>query len=390
MTRRRVAVALLVFGVIGALALAQALSGLHGHTVRATYAPNHGRDFDFEHPPCAPGPRPATDDDSVLVRYLGVSGLYVEWRGVALLFGPYFSRVGLIGAGFGRIVQDGPAIARGLDGLALDRVYAVLVGHSHYDHLADVPVVLLEHAHAASVLVNRSGANMLSAFPALGPSVVALEPLDGHWLRLSDRGGAPLPVRVLPLRSGHADHFGGYHFAPGEVAAPWTSWNDKRNADMKEGLPFAFLVDLLDTDGRPAFRLHYQDAASDAPRGFPPEDISAERPVDLAVTCLPSSWRARDYPRGLLERTRARHVLVTHYDDFFQPLDRPLRFVANLTDERAATFLEAVRVEMTLASHEPRGPDPAACGPSSTSWTMPLPGEWLRFRAEPRGTLPRP
>ena len=92
------------------------------------------------------------------------------------------------------------------DGISLDRVQAVLVGHSHYDHLADVPVVLLEHARTASVLVNRSGANMLSAFPSLGQSVVALEPLDGRWLRLSDRRSVPLPVRVLPLRSGHADH----------------------------------------------------------------------------------------------------------------------------------------------------------------------------------------
>ena len=388
MTRLRVAFGLVALGAIAAF-IAVSLR-LHGHTVPAAYAPNQGRDFDFADPPCGPGPRPGTESGDVLVRYLGVSGLYVEWRGVALLFGPYFSRVGLFRAGLGRIVQDRAAIERGLDGLDLDRVHAVLVGHSHYDHLADVPVVLLEHARLASVLVNRSGANMLSAFPALGTSVVALEPLDGRWLRLSDRRGTALPIRVLPIRSSHANHLAGYRYAPGEIIAPWTTWDGKRHRSMKQGLPFAFLVDLLDSEGRPAFRIHYQDTASDAPAGFPPEESIAERPVDLAVTCMPASWRARDYPRGILDRSRARHVLITHHEDFFRQLDRPLRFVATLTDRRAAEFLDQVRAEMSLPHHAPAGPEPPACGPSSAAWTMPLPGEWLRFRTaaeEPRDTL---
>lgn len=381
MTRGRAALAA---ALLALAALLLFVSRLHGHTVRALHAPNHGRDFDFGDPPCAPGPQPGAADGDVLVRYLGVAGLYIEWRGVALLTGPYFSRVSVTSAGFGKIAQDRAAIERGVNGLALDRVHAVLVGHAHYDHLADVPVVLLDHARAASVLVNRSGANMLSAFPALGPSVVALEPHDGRWLRLTDRGGTPLPVRVLPIRSNHADHFAGYHYAPGEVEAPWTTWQGKRHPDMREGLPFTFLIDLLDDDGRSAFRIHYQDAASDAPLGFPPEEAIAERAVDLAVTCMPSSWRVRDYPRGILERTRARHVLVTHYEDFFRPLDRPLRFVALLTDRRAATFLETVRAEMALPRHAPAGPEPPSCGPGGPAWTMPLPGEWLRFHTAAR------
>jgi glyoxylase-like metal-dependent hydrolase (beta-lactamase superfamily II) len=322
-----------------------------------------------------------------LVRFLGVSGLYVESRGVALLFGPYFSRVGLVRAGLGKIVQDRAAISRGLDGLPLDRVRAVLVGHTHYDHLADVPVVLEEHATRARVLVNRTGANMLAAFASLAERVVVLEPHDGQWIELASLDGADLPVRILPLRAGHADHLAGYHYAPGEVAAPWTTWHGRRHRDMKEGQSFAFVVDFLSADGAPTFRLYYQDAASDAPLGFPPPDVVAERPVDLVVTCMPSSWRAHDYPRGIVAHTRAAHVLVTHHDDFFRSLDRPQRFVATLTDRRAARFLEIVRNEMALARHAPAGPDPAICGPGGAAWSMPLPGDWLRF---PRAILPGP
>jgi len=379
MTRRRVAIGVLLLFAAATWVL---VGRLHGHTVRAVHAPNHGRDFDFRDPPCRPLDRPEVGEGDLLLRSLGVSGLYVEWRGGALLFGPYFSRVSLLSAGFGRIVLDREAIARGLDGLPLDRVHAVLVGHAHYDHLADLPVVLAEHVPGASVLVNRTGAHILAAFPDVRGHVIELEPREKHWIRLIDRRGSEFPVRVLPIASSHADHFAGYHYAPGEVVAPWTTWNDKGHPDMREGLPFAFLVDFLDADGSPAFRLHYQDTASDAPLGFPPPEAIAERPVDLAVTCMPSSWRARDYPRGVLERTRAAHVLVLHYEDFFRTLDRPLRFVGALTDRRAATFLEAVRVEMALPRHAPAGPEPFACGPGGSAWSMPLPGEWLRFRTD--------
>jgi hypothetical protein len=187
----------------------------------------------------------------------------------------------------------------------------------------------------------------------------------------------------MPIASGHARMLPILRFAPGEVDSSQPCFDGRRIVALKEGRPFAFLIDLLDDEGHVAFRIHYQDAASESGVGFPPREVVEEHPVDLAVVCMPSSWNVSGYPEDLLAWTRARHVLVTHYDDFMQPTDEPVRFVANLTDSRADAFMERVFVEMGRDGHEPRGPLGPACGPASAAWTMPLRGEWLRFAARP-------
>ena len=50
---------------------------------------------------------------------------------------------------FGDVEWDADAIRRGLDGLSLETTRAVLVGHAHYDHLADIPPVFVNAVLAA-------------------------------------------------------------------------------------------------------------------------------------------------------------------------------------------------------------------------------------------------
>jgi hypothetical protein len=96
---------------------------------------------------------------------------------------------------------------------------------------------------------------------------------------------------------------------------------------------------------------------------------------------MPSWFRVRDFPDALLERTRARHVLVIHHEDFLRPSSEPGRFVRTLTDARANGFMERLAEVMPPPDDPPAGPRPRTCGPCGERWTMPLPGEWMRFRA---------
>jgi L-ascorbate metabolism protein UlaG (beta-lactamase superfamily) len=357
------------------------MSLFHGRIIDAKYAPNHQADFDFAKPPYIPASRPRPAPDKVILRYLGVGGLYVEWRGRSLMTAPFFSNHGLLRAGFGAAGWDEDAIARGLSGLPVGEIGALLSAHSHYDHLADLPHIMERHATAARLYLNMSGANILAPFEALWGRLTTIDERRGQWIRLRDGGGRELPVRMMPLPSEHAGHFWLYHYGKGEVSRAWESWEGKKLHHMKEGRVFTLLIDLLSEDGgRPEFRILYQDAPSSAPAGFPPEEVIAEKDVDLAVLCLPTWWLVDDYPRGILERTRARHVLAIHYEDFFRSTALPTRFVGTCTDRRANRFMEMVEREMSSGSHDPASPSPPACGPSSDAWTMPLPGEWLRFR----------
>jgi len=371
-----------ILRALAALLSTALLAGCHGHTIRGAYVPNHGADFDFREPPCAPAGRPAASPQEVTLRYLGAGGLYVEWRGVGLLTAPFFSNYGLLRAAFGRAGIDETAVEAGLRGIDAGRVAAVLAGHSHYDHIGDLPALLERLPAPARVLVNRSGENMLGSCRGAAGRLVTLEDLPPGWLRLRGAGGE-LPVRILPVVSAHAPQLKHLRYAAGEVERPWDSCLDgRRLRAMREGRSFAFVIDLLDAHGSTAFRIYYQDAASPAPLGFPPlEPPGDARPFDLVVLCMASSWLADGHPAGLLARTRARHALITHYEDFFRGRRRPTRFVAALTNRRANRFMESVRNELSGNGHEPRGPTSFVCGPSDEGWTMPLPGEWVSFAA---------
>lgn len=379
MTRKRLLLALCLAVVLLVTAAAIAWSRAHGSRIPAEYAPNHGVDFEFGRPPCEPAARPVDRPGDLLVRYLGTSGVYVERDGVALMTAPFFSNPGLLRVGLGKLTWDDEAIRAGLAGLDLDRVEGVLVGHAHYDHVGDLPRVLSRLAPRARVVGNRTVGHLLAPCETGARRWVDAEARLGEWIGLGDR------LRVQPLESSHAPHVGSRHLLDtGDLERPWDDcdWERRRPAAMPSGRTLAYLIDFLEPDGRVGFRIHYEDSASSFPAGSPPAPTTAGHPVDLAIVCMPSSWLVSGYPEEMLAATRARHVLVTHYEDFFRPRGEPLRFAPLLTDRRAAGFMARVAHEMARASHVARAPAGPVCGPASPLWSMPLPGEWLRFAAE--------
>jgi hypothetical protein len=275
---------------------------------------------------------------------------------------------------------DEAAIDRGMQALEGRPIDAVLLGHSHFDHIADLPVVLRRHAPAAAVYLNRSGLAMLAGCPGLDNPWVMLDDREGRWLAVGGTGARPAPLRLMALPSEHAPHARGIHFAAGEARGTWRCIDGERLRRLREGRVHTFLVDLLSPeDGSVRFRIFLQDAASAAPHGFPPAEVLAEREVDVAVLCVPSWWLARDYPAAILAHLRPRHVVAVHYEDFLRPRTAPLRFAPTLTDGRANRFLELAREALAAVPGAPAGPDPCPCGPCGPAVSMPLPGEWLRF-----------
>lgn len=353
-----------------------ALAGCGGHLVRR---PPALAPFDFARPPCSPAERPAAaGGETVEMRYLGAAGLYLRWGDDALLFGPYFSNPSLLRTLVGRWRADRPAIARGLAGLPVGEVEAILAGHAHYDHVGDLPVILELAPHAA-VYVNESGARALAAY-----ATDRVKTLDGSagWVWLT-RGTARRPIRFLAVPSEHAPQVDHHLWAAGGLPRPWHEpWTEHRFRELKAGQTFALVVDLLSSDLQTVrYRLYYQDAAASEGVGVPPVLAGADaHPYDLAVLCIASYDKVArgKQPEAILQALHPRHVLVAHYDDFFRPQDRPVRFVSLLTDGKVDRYLRAVN--QTLADDDPGArPRNPVCGASGPRWTMPLPGAWLLF-----------
>ena len=360
--------------------------GCHGHVVRS--APNHsGAPFDFsDHPECSPAARPAEPPapGEVEMRYLGAAGLYLHWGEDSILLGPFFSNPGLFRVLLGAWRADEAAIDHGLDGIDVPAVEAIFAGHSHYDHIGDLPVVL-GRAGRARVFVNRSGVHALAPYAA-GRSA-ALEDHADEWVWLTGERGERRPIRFRAVLSDHAPQVDHYLWQGDELKQDLKEWTAHRFHDLKAGQPFALVIDLMAGDLKTVrYRMYYQDSANSWGTGEPP--LFDGRAYDLAVLCIASYDKAPGQPGSILTRLRPRHVLVTHYDDFFRPQARPVRFVGLLTEAKVDRYLRKI-CEVLGCEGAGAGPVNPVCGPSGPRWTMPLPGEWMRFPAS-AGPAPDP
>jgi L-ascorbate metabolism protein UlaG (beta-lactamase superfamily) len=363
-------------------ALSGALLAGCGHVVY--HAPNYeGRPFDFKRPPaCQEATEEEDSPDVVSVRYLGAGGLAIGWQGETILTAPFFSNYRLPRVLFGRLAPNLEAIRKGMDGVPAAGAHAILACHSHYDHLGDLPVVARDYAPQARVYTNDAGVHLLAA--ALAGRTESLQGRLEQWIPAPD--GGPSPIRFLAVESEHAPHVFSYHWGGGPVEKPWTQpWEKLRVRRLKGGTALAFVIDLLSPDRQQVrYRIYYQDSSSPEGKGEIPDVVTADgRPVDLAILCMASYNWAAGAPGALLRQMKPRHVLVTHYEDFFRSRDKPLRFVPLLSNRLANNFLGTVEESLRRGGRLPRGPVGSVCGPSGPEWTMPLPGETLRFEPEP-------
>ncbi len=324
--------------------------------------------FDFANPGCAP--YRDTGVDRVEVHYLGSGGVAIRWRGDAILLGPSFSNPGILRAGFLRGKPDLPRIERALTNCGTGDVRAIFAGHSHYDHIGDLPVVCDTFVPDVPVFVNATGANILHGERALAGRLHVLA--EGNVIPVGTS------MRLHPIASGHAPQLCKWDIAlcrygGGEVAEAWTTpIAERRLRSMRGGEVFAFAIELLGERGETRYRIYYNDSAADSPLGL------TEGPFDLAILTI-AQWNwVRDYPHALLTALRPRHVLISHWDNFFRRDADRWSFVPWLTDASAARFLEIVN--QNAGSDAP--PVNAVCGARTAQWTMPVPGSSLLFDPE--------
>jgi hypothetical protein len=49
--------------------------------------------------------------------------------------------------------------------------------------------------------------------------------------------------------------------------------------------------------------------------------------VDVAILCAPTWELSEGYPGNILQRLKPRHIVASHYDNFFQVNPKPTEFV---------------------------------------------------------------
>jgi L-ascorbate metabolism protein UlaG (beta-lactamase superfamily) len=303
---------------------------------------------------------------TVQVRYLGAGGVVIRRGDDVILTAPFFSNPSIPRVAFGEIRALPDEIDRFFKpGDSYLSAPAILVGHSHYDHLMDVPYIKVKYMPGVKVYGNNTMQNILAGDPAIKPAdVFTVQPTMGSATKVGQWWPAGSRIRFMALISEHAPIIAGISFFEGDVDAPLKTI-PTRASGWLEGQTLAYLIDFLGADGKVEYRIHYQDAASNQPLGFPPPLAALDdpRPVDLALVCMPGSNEVKGYPDDLLARLTPRHIVLIHWENFFERLPDDSHDLHTVPHEAADKFMAH------LATIVPAGGD----------YTLPAPGAWMRF-----------
>jgi L-ascorbate metabolism protein UlaG (beta-lactamase superfamily) len=218
------------------------------------------------------------------------------------LLDPYITRAPLTQVAFGRISSDLSAIAQ-----HVPRADAIVVGHTHFDHALDVPAIARQTG--AKVFGSRSAIKLCRAAKLPDSQLHMVEREPGQDAIVAEVG--PFTLRFAP--SAHSRFLLGRVPYPGEIS----DCDDVpvKTGDYRCGAVFRVEMQVA---GRTIVHL---GSAELAPGGTIPRDI------DLLLLCV-AGWRSSpDLPERVMRSLSPQRVLLSHWDNFFLPMQQPARIL---------------------------------------------------------------
>lgn len=243
------------------------------------------------------------------VTWLGVSTLLIDDGATAIMTDGFFTRPGLIRTAATRLSPDKTLVAATLQKAGIEKLSAIFVVHSHYDHVMDAPEVAQKTG--ALLIGSESTVNVGRGWGLPESRMAAVD--GGEEFQLGK-------FKINVIKSRHFPHGKGM----GDIVAPLVP--PARATQYLEGGSYSIHIEHL---GR---KILIQGSA-----GFV-ENALSEYPVDvvfLGIGLLGKKDKAyqQAYWHEMVEVTGAKRIIPIHWDDFFLPLNHPLEPFPALLDE---------------------------------------------------------
>ena len=258
----------------------------------------------------------ASPDASLSLAWMGVSTLLIDDGSSALLTDGYFSRPGLARVQFGKVAPSPARVDGCLARAGVRTLAAVIAVHTHIDHVLD-----------SALVAERTGAVLVGGESAANVG-------RGHGLA-EDRLVVAVPDQPITLGSYDVTLVESRHCPPdrfpGSITSPVTP--PVRVTAYRCGESWSVVV-VHRPSGR---RLLIVGSA-----GFVPGALAGHRAevVYLGVGQLGLQPRRYlvDYWSETVRAVGAKTVVLTHWDDFFRPLSKPLRALPYAGDDLDVTM----------------------------------------------------
>ncbi len=243
------------------------------------------------------------------VAWGGVTTLLVDDGSSAVMTDGFFSRPGLLSVAARPLAPSRTRIDSALSQLGVNRLDAVVPVHTHFDHAMD-----------SAVVAGLTGARLLggasAAFIGRGHGVDHVDTVES---------GEPVTVGNFDITLIEGSHCPPDRF-PGAITAPVVP--PAKVSAYRCGEAWSMLL-----DHRPTGRALLIVGSA----GFVPAALTGRRAdvVYLGVGQLglqPQSYLT-EYWTQTVRMVGARRVVLIHWDDFFRPLDKPLRAIPYAVDD---------------------------------------------------------
>ena len=189
---------------------------------------------------------------------------------------------------------------------------AVLVNHSHHDHILDAAAAMRLpgwRADRVPLYGGQSSKNLLAGYG--DPDLDARCHAVSHHGAIVLKGG---DIKVTAYRTVHGVHLKcGFTLADGLITKPRDS-PPRRLLDFQTGEAFNYLIELRRPGGG-TFKILCLGAPADLEK-FPDSMPPAGTEIDVAIILAPTWENVEGYPRDHLARLKPRHIVLSHFNTF--------------------------------------------------------------------------
>lgn len=269
--------------------------------------------------------QPHTPHPDFSVKYLGTGCLLMDYKGSKLLTDPFVSNPRLLRTVAGTIGTDTAYVNRHLRPKEMIGVRMVAAGHSHYDHLFDLPYLCSSMPNDAILCLNQTGKHLLAPYN-LKQRYVIIDSLAGDSLRLGQWiYASDSSIRVMAFISLHPPQFMGIHLMRGHLT------EDLQEAPLHiknwlQGRTHTFLADFME-HGKPAHRIYFSSSMAPAPFGLFPKELLEEKAVDAIFIGAAGDRDPMRYPWPTVDLTRPKRVYLIHWESFFRSKDKKAKAI---------------------------------------------------------------
>jgi L-ascorbate metabolism protein UlaG (beta-lactamase superfamily) len=245
----------------------------------------------------------AQEDKTVNLIWLGTAGVLISDGYTGILIDPYVSRFGIFKIAMGLPLQpDKENIKKWTGHLGNNRIQAIAVSHSHFDHCLDAPYFAM---YSGALLMGSESTVNVGRGAGLGEKYLKIINID-QTINIGD-------FTLKFIESVHGPAFLGRVPYPGTIDKPLVGTHPAR--DYKLGKTYAILI------SHPAGTIVHHGSA-----GFIPGMYDAIT-ADVVLLGIVGRGDTETYLKNIPLKLGAKLVIPIHFDNFFISLEKKLKIL---------------------------------------------------------------